>query len=721
MSLPDVLNRAVEMHQSGQLQEAEKGYRQVLANDPLHADANHLLGLLAYQGGFFDQAIELIERAISSDASQAMYHNSLGLAYRDSGANEPAVTSLHRALSLNAGYAEAYDNLGLCYLNVGDDANAIVALEKAIALAPQLIDARGNLGNAYKNVGRYSDAIACYRSVIEAVPDHAATHCNLGVVLQKTGDFEAAIAAYKRALSHDPAHAEAHINWGLALQGLGQLPDAIDHFRTAVTITPNSVEALSNLGIALQQRGAAEEARAYIEQALALQPTHAKARANLGVIELDQGYPERAVGCFVEALEIEPNFPTAHSNFLLSRLYLANTNSEENLALARQVNQMTSAKNRQHTNNLDRERPLRVGFVSADLRQHAVSSFLESVWAELNGDQIHIYAYATSHTEDEVTQRLRHHTTIWRKLAGLAPEGQCEIITNDQIDILVDLGGHTAHNSMALFAQKPAPVQVTWLGYSATTGLKAMDYILADPYVLPEEDADQYSETPWRLADCYLCYTPPEADVLVTDSPALANGYVTFGCFNNLSKLTDQAIGCWVGVLDAVPESRLLLKAKQLGSDTYKSELLKRFKEAGLSMDRIQLMPRTSGLSAHLDAYNQMDIALDPFPYTGTTTTVEALWMGVPVLTMHGDRFVSRVGESLLTNSDLADWVAVSPDDLIEKAKRFAGDPKNLNELRQQLRAQFTASVICDAPRFATQLRSAFRSMWQTHCQGRTS
>lgn len=717
MSLPDDLNRAIQLHQSGQLQEAEKAYRHILAAAPQHSDANHLLGLLAYQGGFHEQAIELISLAIAGEASQAIYHNSIGLAYRDSSQSALAITSFLRALALNPNYGEAQNNLGLSYLNAGDDENAIAAFKKALVLAPQLIDAQGNLGNAYKNTERYSDAITCYRAVIKALPGHAPTHCNLGVALQKSGAMEEAVASYKHALMHDPNHLEAHINWGLAEQELGQLADAIVHFQSALSLVPTSVEALSNLGIASQQQDNLDEARSYIEQALALQPTHAKAQANLGVIELEQGYPDLAVSRFEKALEIEPNFITAHSNLLLSRLYLTDTDRQQNLTLARQINAMIPQRRTVHTNEMGSERQLRVGFVSADLRQHAVSSFLASVWAELNTDAIAIYAYATSHTDDEVTQRLRVSTTAWRKFAGLTPEAQCKIIGDDKIDILVDLGGHTAYNAIALFAQKPAPIQITWLGYSATTGLDTIDYILADPYVLPKADGAQYSETPWRLRESYLCFTPPDVDVLITDGPAKTNGYITFGSFNNLSKLTDQTIACWVQVLQAIPESRLLLKAKQLSSELYRKALVARFTEAGLDPARLQLMPRTSGLEAHLDAYNQMDIALDTFPYAGTTTTAEALWMGVPVLALQGDRFVARVGESLLTNTGLADWIATSPDDIVEKAKQFAAAPGVLNDLRHRLRAQFVASPVCDAPRFAAELQAAFTEMWKIHCR----
>ncbi len=720
MTISDDLNHAIERHQSGHLQDAEKGYRNVLKSAPRHADANHLLGLLAYQGGFHKEAIAHISIAIEVDATQAIYHNSLGLALRDTGKHDAAVTSFERAIGLNPTYVEAYGNMGIAFQNSGNEDAAIGAFEQALRLNPQLIDVRGNLGNAYKNVERYEEAAECCRIVLEALPGHAATYCNLGVALQKTGAFDAAIEAYQTALQFDPEHLPAHINWGLALQDTGNLAGALEHFRKALALAPNSAEAHNNLGMALQQNGDIENARTHIEKALEQQPDHAKALANLGVIDLEQGDPLRAVEHFQKALDVEPQFPTALSNLLLSRLYLANTDTSENLALARQINHMLRLRVPVHLNSLEPGRPLRVGFVSADLRRHAVSSFLEGVWTYLNSDQIQLYAYATSHTEDDVTGRLRRHTTTWRKLAGMTLAKQCQCIATDKIDILLDLGGHTANNNLAIFAQKPAPIQVTWLGYSSTTGLETIDYILADSYVLPISDTEQYSETPWRLPDSYLCYTPPNFEPTFTNGPALTNGYVTFGSFNNLSKLTDTAIACWAQILRAVPESRLLLKAKQLDSPAFQSSLSRRFSAAGIETDRVTTMGRTSGFAEHLDAYNQMDIALDPFPYAGTTTTAEALWMGVPVLTLSGKSFVERVGVSMLTNTDLKEWVAASSEELVTKAANFSANKVELSAMRAKVRSQFRSSPICNPSAFSDALASAFRDMWKTHCERQT-
>ncbi len=721
MSLSDVLNQAVHRHQSGQLQAAEKGYRQILAQQPDHADANHLLGLLAYQGGFFQQAVDLISLAIDKDASQAIYHNSLGLALRDLDRTDDAVSSFQRAIVIAPTYTEALNNLAQIHVNRGDDRAAIGCLEQSLAASPQQVDAWGTLGNALMKERRYEEASSCLRKLLALNPEHVGSHCNLGVALQQRGLYDDAISAYKQALLCDPNHIPAHINWGLALQDLHQLDSALERFRCALAIDPKSVDGLSNLGVILQQLNRLEEAKTCLAQALEEQPDHAKSQANMGAVQLQQGYPQTAADHFSRALELQPDFPTALSNLLLTRLYLEQTDRAENLALARQINGMFLPTARRHHGLSTADRSLRIGFVSGDLRRHAVSCFLESVWTHLNGERLQIYAYATSPTEDEVSERLKSRSHTWRNLAGFSLEDRCTRIADDQIDILVDLAGHTANNNLALFAQKPAPIQVSWLGYSATTGLDAMDYILADPHVLPAGEENQFSETPWRLPESFLCFTPPEWELAICDSPTLAAGHLTFGCFNNLSKLTDQTIACWTGVLRAVPDSRLLLKAKQLGNSAYRSALLRRFERAGLETGRVKLIDRTPGLDAHLTAYNQVDIALDPYPYTGTTTTVEALWMGVPVLTLKGDRFVAHVGESLLSNVGLESWIASSEADLVIKATAFARDPLALNALRHGLRRQLLDSPLCDARGFSEHLEAAFRRMWTIYCQDQSA
>lgn len=719
MIYSDVLNAAVQLHQSGQLQEAEKKYRHILAQQPDHSDANHLLGLLAYQGKFYQEAVDLITNAISVDATQAMYHNSLGLAQKGLGQQTASVSSFQRALDLNQDYSEAHSNLALVYLEMGDNKRSVRHFTRAIELNPENMDALGNLGNAYRGSGDLDSAIACYQAVIDKQPELPHAHCHLGVALQELGRYDDAMAAYRKAISIDKGFSDAYINLGLVLQELGQLADAAQQFHAALSLNSESVEAHSNLGVVLQQQALPDQALRHLEKAIALAPDHAKAHANLGTVLLELGDAKKAVSCFQQALILQPQFPTAYSNLMLGRLYLADTDKTEILNLACKINNQFSESaipDRAFSNIPDANRRLKVGFVSSDLRRHPVSSFLENLWAELPSDKIDTFAYATSPIEDDVSQRLKKSIGKWHNISKLPADKKAACILDDQIDILIDLGGHTAQNNLDVFALKPAPVQVSWLGYSATTGLKAMDYILGDPWVTPEQDENQYSERIWRLPNSYLCYSPPDIALEVAPTPALERGYITFGTFNNLTKLTDQAIACWSDVLLNVPESRLLLKAKQLDLPAFRQHLHSRFMDCGVAPERIQLLERTAGIEDHFSLYNQIDIALDPFPYSGTTTTCEALWMGVPVLSLKGDRFVARVGESFLKNTGLDDWVAHSTQELIDKATSYSQDSAALNSLRQNIRSKFIKSPACDAQLFARHMSAALINMWGKWC-----
>jgi predicted O-linked N-acetylglucosamine transferase (SPINDLY family) len=303
----------------------------------------------------------------------------------------------------------------------------------------------------------------------------------------------------------------------------------------------------------------------------------------------------------------------------------------------------------------------------------------------------------------------------WKSLVGLSDDRAAHRVREDAIDILVDLSGHTAHNRLRLFARKPAPVQVTWLGYPATTGLQAMDYILCDRYVAPANESDHFVEKPWYLPNTYLCLTPPQDEIAVGALPALTKGRVTFGCFNNLTKMNDAVVALWAQVLHAVPGSRLFLKTNQLNDPSLQRATLSRFADRGIAADRLTL----EGASSHADylaTYNRVDIALDPFPFTGGTTSVEGLWMGVPVITKRGDRFIAHQGESILHNVGLPDWIAADNEAYVAIAVARAADLSGLATLRAKLRSRLLASPLCDAPLFARNLEAAFRGMWQAYC-----
>jgi predicted O-linked N-acetylglucosamine transferase (SPINDLY family) len=362
-------------------------------------------------------------------------------------------------------------------------------------------------------------------------------------------------------------------------------------------------------------------------------------------------------------------------------------------------------------------RPLRVGFVSGDLKCHPVAFFLENVVAHLNRERVQLVAYSTHAIVDQMTVRLKPRFERWHDVSGMPDDACANLIRADRIDILVDLSGHTAYSRLSVFAWKPAPVQVTWLGFFATTGLEAIDYILADRHVLPESEASHFVEKPWRLPDSYLCFTPPEPEVKIGPLPMLTNDGVTFGCFGKHIKLNDNVIAVWSRLLHAVPGSRLFLKSPGSNVKDIWRSTVERFASHDIDAGRL-ILEAGSPRAEYLNAYNRVDITLSPFPYPGGTTTAEALWMGSPVLCMKGDRFVTHICESLLHTAGLEDWIAENEEDYIARAVAFSADRERLRALRAGLRAQVLASPLCDAQRFARNLEDAFQGMWARYCAG---
>jgi len=330
-------------------------------------------------------------------------------------------------------------------------------------------------------------------------------------------------------------------------------------------------------------------------------------------------------------------------------------------------------------------------------------------------DQLELIAYANHFSSDPLTQRIMAYCAEWHSVAGLSDKRLAQQIYHDRIDILIDLSGHTAHNRLSMFAWKPAPIQVSWLGYLATTGVAEIDYVLSDRWAVPESDESQFTEKIWRMPESCVCFTPQVQDAEVSRLPAMTNGYVTFGSFNKLIKMNDVVVALWARVLHAVPDSRIFLKDKQFDEPVRRQAVIDRFAKHGIHSSRLGF----EGYSVHsaLFSYRQVDIALDPFPYSGVTTTVEALWMGVPVLTLMGDRFLSRIGGSILHNAGLSDWVAADADDFVARAVRHAGDLPRLTALRSGLRQQVLRSPIFDAPRFARNFEAALRAMWVKWCK----
>lgn len=625
-----------------------------------------------------------------------------------------AAECYQQAIAVDPVYAHAYNNLGLVLLQQGRADEAMAHFRHALSLDPQLAQAHMNCGNVLWQKGLTSEAIHSFRAALLLNPKLSEAHNNLGALLKIQGLADSALACFQKAVRLNPDLAEAHYNIGDLLQEQGRLNEAVTCFQDAIRLKPDFAESFNSLGIVFRELGRHDQARVCFEKALTLKPDFSKAQNNLGTLALDRGDQEAAYACFWKALHLDPAYAEAHSNFLFAAQYDPSYSSAnlfaEHVRFGERFEKPLRPQWPVHKNLRQAGRRLRIGFVSGDLCSHPVGFFMENVLAHLDRQALDITLYPTQHKSDTLSRRLENLDVAWHPLFGLSDEQAAQRIAEESIDILVDLSGHTAGNRLLIFARKPAPIQVSWL-YFSTTGLHALDYLLCDRHVVPPQEAGHFIEKPYYLPDSYLCFTPPSDDVPIGPLPALENRHVTFGCFNNLVKMNDRVVRLWARVLHAVPNSRLFLKAGQLNDASIQETTRKRFGAHGIDPGRLTL----EGLSPrieYLSRYNDIDIALDPFPFPGGTTTVEALWMSVPVLSRAGDRFISRAGESILQTAGLPDWIAADDDDYVDKAKFFADDLQTLAAVRAGLRARFVASPLCDGQRFARNLETAFREMW---------
>ncbi|TAK96200.1 MAG: glycosyltransferase family 41 protein [Aquabacterium sp.] len=669
--------------------------------------------------------LEALQNAVALLPGDAEALSNLGNVQKAQGLVQEAAASYEGAVAIRPDFVAAHYNLGIALKELGQTEKALASYRQAIALLPGFVEAHFNLGIALKDLERRDEAMASYRQAIALKPDYAEAHYNLAVALKEAGQLDEAVRCYRQAIACKPDYADAHCNLGVALEAMGQLNEAVASYRQAITLQPGMAAAHNNLGNVLKDLGRYEAALGSLQEALRLKPDFADACNNLGNAFKDLGRLDEALQSYRRALALDPDATDVLGNVLFTSNYLAGQTPDELLVLARQYGEVVQRKAYSFTNwsvERDVHRPLRVGIVSGDLCLHPVGYFVEGVLRALkaqSADSIALFAYATHVRHDALSERIKACCVGWCQATTMSDQALAQRIHADRIDILIDLSGHTAHNRLPMFAWKPAPVQVSWLGYFATTGVAAMDYFVADPWTLPESEGAPFTEQIWRLPETRLCFTEPAVDVAVSPLPALQNGHITFGCFNNLTKMNDEVVSLWARVLKAVDGSQLMLKAEQL-DDPGVCEMVKaRFADQGVASDRLVLEGR-SNRTDYLARYGHIDIALDPFPFTGGTTSAESLWMGVPVLTLAGERLVSRQGVGLLMNAGLPEWVATDADDYVAKAVAHARDLMALSALRAGLRKQVLASPVFDAARFAQHFELALRGMWARWCQQAT-
>lgn len=633
---------------------------------------------------------------------------------------EEAAAACRSVLAGAPSTGDAHHLLGIIAHRAGRSDEAAEHVGRAITASPRQAEYRNTLGAIERAAGRLDAAIASFAAALEIEPRHAQAAANLGNALAQAGRYTEAAENYRRALAVAPNSPGVLNNLGNVLRELGDIDGAVQSFEAALRLNPSYVEARTNLGVALASAERFGEAAAAYRQALALDPNHLPALANIGNALLVTGEHKEALAAYDRALAIKPDFAEVHLNVVALQNYLDDATAARTLALARRFGNGLTVELAAFRNAPVPNKRLRIGLVSGDLRNHPVGRFLTPVIAHHDAAALEFVAYSTSPIEDEMTESLRQRISLWRNIRGMPSRAASDLIRQDEVDILVDLSGYTDGARLDIFARKPAPVQVTWLGYSGTTGVPGMDYILADRWVAPDGADDEFSEKVWRMPDSYLCFGTPDWP-MAGDLPARRKGRVTFGSFNNIGKVGERTVRCWLDVLRAVPGSHLVIKSSKGGVQARLDELQQQFVSEGIESSRLHFIDRVPDRAAHMALYEEVDIGLDPFPYNGTTTTCEALWMGVPVLTLRGQSFVSRVGESLMQSVGLADWIAADAGDYVDRAARLAANLDELAALRGSLRQRFATSPLGDAPRFSRNFEAAMRGMWSRWCEGQAS
>jgi predicted O-linked N-acetylglucosamine transferase (SPINDLY family) len=565
----------------------------------------------------------------------------------------------------------------------------------------------------HHRAGRLAEAERGYRDILQRQPQHADSLNLLGVIALQTGNLEAAFTLVQRAVALRPDAAVCRNNLGQILERLGRDDEAVRCYEAALALDASYAEAHNNLGLALARRDRLAEAGAHYEKAIALEPRYAEPLTNRGNLLKDCGEIDAAIASYRRAVELRPDLSALHSNLLLALHYHpgyspADLQREHAAWAERHVAPLVMTR-RPHDNSRDPERRLRVGYVSPDFREHPVARFVLPLFREHDRKQVEVYAYSDVATPDPTTNLLRNRVDRWRDVAGVGNDELANAIRADGIDVLVDLAAHSGGNRLLTFARKPAPVQVTYLAYCSTTGVDAIDYRVTDRFLDPPGEWNGYTEASLHLPNCYWCYSEPQ----VRPATARAAGPPAFGCLNNFAKVSDLTLELWARLLLRVPEARLLVYAR---TDFHRDRVRRALREAGVDEARAAFVGRQS-LADYLLTYREIDVALDPHPYCGGTTSCDALWMGVPVVSLAGRTAVSRAGATLLANVGLEQLVARSEEQYVELAAALIRDPERLAALRAELRARVEASPLMDAPQFARDFEALLRSAWRAWCE----
>lgn len=707
----------VALQSIGQLEQAVASQRRALELDPGLAWLHAILAPALKALGQHEGAVDSYRKAIALQADNATLHYGLGEALRARGQYQLAADSYRRALELRPEDADSHNGLGAALHGLGQFDSAGDSFRRAMALSPDQVDVRLNLGSTALRLGQFDAAATAYKAVLQLRPDHYDAHFNLGLTLDGTGQHEAALASYQQALRARPGDVNAQRSISATLSRLGRPDEALALRQALLEAAPDNGLFHFDLGQSQHALGQFALAQDSLARALALRPDDAAIHTHMAFVQMEAGERDRSLASYRRAFELDP-CAAAHSNVLFA-LSHCTRDPEELFAEHRRFAELFELpqlpRRSPHPNVPDAARRLNIGFVSADLHNHAVVTFLDPILELLtHSTELTLHAYSNGAIDDHVSQRLRRYIPHWRRINALDDDAAERLIRADGIDILIDVSGHSGGNRLPLFARKPAPVQASWMGYAGTTGLDAMDYYVTDGFHLPEgRYDDQFTEKIARIPLGAPFMPEPDAPE-VSPLPALANGYLTFGTFNRANKLSPEVIALWAKLLHAIPDAKLVLGGLHAGADKVVTGW---FIDEGIDPARLLVQPRGT-VREYLAAHDRIDICLSAFPYTGTTTVSHALWMGVPTLTNTGPTNPSHAAVCSMAHLGLSSFVADDDEHFVRLGVFLSQNIEELAGLRASMRERFTNSVVGHPIVAATGLERALRLMWERWCAG---
>ncbi len=598
---------------------------------------------------------------------------------------DEAIINYKKSIKINANYAQAYNNLGIAFHKLNKIDTAIKNYKKALSLKKDFAEALNNLGNAYIDFEKPKDSLQYFNKALEFNPSYAEAYNGMGAANEKLGNKNDALKNYQKATEIRPDYAEAYNSLGTLYNNLSKFDESLSNYKKAIQLNTNYEKAYNNLGNLLSNLGKFDE----------------------------------ATNAYKQAIKIKPDYPKAYSNLLLNLIYKTDFDLNYYLSEAKKfrLNCKTIKKLKFTYKYETNPKKLRVGFVSADFGNHPGGYFTLGLLRELRKKNFELVAYPTIERKDELSRHFKPLFSKWSLIKKKDDENVVRQIINDGIHILIDLQGHSAKNRLPIFIYKPAPVQVTWLG-QGSTGISEIDYFIGSNHITPKDEEKHYVEKVLRLPEISQCFTPPDFDLKIENLPAIKNNFITFGCVNKLAKVNDDVIALWSKILLSVPNSKLLLKNKLLNSKEIIDTTIQRFKKQNVKKEQLILEGESKTRKELLNIYNKIDIVLDPFPFQGNTTSIEAVWMGVPIITLKGNRYISHFGESINSNLNMSNWIAENCEDYILKAKKFSSDINELSKIRTSLRQSCLQSPVFDSKRFSKHFDQMLWKIWKDFDKG---